>query len=50
MNNHSNNLLAEPVRATAVENERERRILRQELLRLIIDREIRRQAMRGGPR
>lgn len=50
MNNHSNNLLAEPVRATAVENERERRILRQELLRRIIDREIRRQAMRGGPR
>jgi hypothetical protein len=47
---HSSNMLIESARQTPEHVNREREQLRRELLRRIIDRENRRQAMRGTPR
>jgi hypothetical protein len=47
---HSSNLVIDPARRTPENVDREREQLRRELLRRIIDRENRRQAMRGVPR
>ena len=49
---HQNGLLAPVVRPvpSCTEADRERERLRQELLRRIIDRETRRQSLRGTPR
>ena len=46
----SKTLLVDPARSVAEAHDRERERLRRELLRRIIDRENRRQAMRGMPR
>lgn len=48
---HSNSLSVEPARTSPIPSpsDRERAQLRRELLRRIIDRETRRQALRGGP-
>jgi len=47
----SNSLLVEPARTSPIPSspDRERERLRRELLRRIIDRETRRQALRGTP-
>lgn len=47
---HSSNLLIETARQAPERVNREREQLRRELLKRIIDRENRRQAMRGTPR
>ena len=51
MVSHSSNLLVEPARPilTSSTSSQEREHLRRELLRRIIDRETKRQAMRGSP-
>lgn len=51
MVSHSTSLFVEPARISPIPSppDRERERLRRELLRRIIDRETRRQAVRGGP-
>lgn len=51
MVSHSSSLLVMPARSSPIPSpsDRERERLRRELLRRIIDRETRRQAVRGGP-
>ena len=48
---HSSSLLVDPARASHItsSSDRERERLRRELLRRIIDRETKRQALRGTP-